>query len=215
MIAKLLDLAHRVVVDGDAFFADALLGKHFLFAVRIDAILTLCLGRLAQRLQVVGQVLLDRLGVAEDLRIDGNEAVADAAGIRAAGCVRRRAHREYRGEDLADHRIAVTLVAAELLGAAAERHDAAAGVGVDVAQHVRRVGGRLAVLIERPALRQGLAHLVVDFQFAARDDGRCRVKEEIVRLRRHGDGNRVRAEHGFLAERRHHDRFGVRAGDTD
>ena len=104
---------------------------------------------------------------------------------------------------------------AGLLARTAERHDAAAVLADDVGEHVRGVGGGHALRVKCPDGWQGIAVLVVDFEFAARDDGSRRIEPEGIGVSRRGDGDGIGAEHGLAAEGGDHDGLGIGAGDAD
>ena len=72
----------------------------------------------------------------------------------------------------------------------------------------------MAVLIQGPALGQGLFHLVVHLQLAPGDNGGGGVKEEVVRLGGEGAGDGVAAQHGLAAVGGHHDGLAVGAGEA-
>ena len=125
-----------------------------------------------------------------------------------------RAHGQNGGENLTQHTVAVALVAAQKLRGAAQRHDAAALLRHDIRQHVGGVGGGVTVLVQSPALGQGLFHLVVHFQLTPGDHRGGSVEEEIVRLRGERAGDGVGAQHGLPGEGGNHDGFGIGAGEA-
>ena len=139
----------------------------------------------------------------EIARRDRDEELAGAR--RAAGVVGegRRVDREVgagkpRGEDLDEEGHPRPLVAAS-------RHHGAA------LQRTGRVGGGLAVGIERPAERDGLAALLVDDDLALGDDaGRLVEDERLPPGARHGKRDRIGAEDRFRAAHR-----GDRGGCVD
>ena len=128
--------------------------------------------------------------------------------------VRGDAHGGDGRQQLDEHAVAVAFVGTEFLGAAAEGHDAAAGFRDDVFEDVFRVGGRVAVLVEGPAVRQFFLGLAVHLELAAGDDRGGGVEEEGIGFRRDRDGQRVTAEHGLRREGRDHDGFGVRGAEA-
>lgn len=90
-------------------------------------------------------------GIAEDSRIDDDEAVADTRlVIEGAALVRGVAHGKYGGKQFADHAPAIAFVAAGFLARAAERHNATALLADDVREYVGGVGGGLALGVKGP-----------------------------------------------------------------
>ena len=160
-------------------------------------------------------MLLDRGRVAKDGGIHRHKTVTGAALAAHVYVTGRRTLRKYGAENFTQHPVAVALVAAQRFRVAAQRHDAAAVLGDDVLQHVFRIGGRMSVLVQRPALGQRLAHLVVHFQLAAGDHSGGRVKEKGIGLGGHRQRDGVGADHGHTGISGHHNGLAVGHGHAD
>ena len=156
-------------------------------------------------------MLFNGSGVAEEGGVDGHEAMADVALAAGHAVVRCAAHRENGGEDLTQHTVAVALMAAQLLGAAAQRHDAAAILSDDVCQNIGSVCGRMSDLIQCPAHGQRHFHFVVHLQLAPGDNRGGSVEEEVIRLGGERAGNGVRAQHCLTAVGGNHNGLAVGA----
>ena len=154
-------------------------------------------------------MFLDRGRIAKDGGIHRHKTVTGAALAAHVYVTGRRTLRKYGAENFTQHAVAVALVAAQRFRVAAQRHDAAAVLGDDILQHVLGIAGGMAVLVQRPALGQRLAHFVVYFQLAAGNDGGGSVKKEGIGLGRNRQRNGVGAYHGHTGVGGHHDGLAV------
>ena len=119
VLAHIEDLHHGIVVDRNAVGHAICNRSHFLFTMGVDPLLALCLGSIPQLLQEGGEVLLDVLGIAEAGGVDCHKAVADLALSAGHAVVGGRALGQDGCEDLAEHAVAIALVAAQLLSGCA------------------------------------------------------------------------------------------------
>src|SRR5437867_6928411 len=217
VVPDLLQLLRHLRTERDSFLAVRLRAGIALLSVHVDPILALgfrALFQLARESVHVPPELLER---PERARVEGHEEMSDVGPLLVGVDLQpRRRAAQHAAQDVDHEGEPVAFVPAEVLALAAEREEAAAESGRERLQHPRGVRRTPSRLIDGPTGRDRLAEAVVDFHFAARHSRRRHIEDERFLLhRRRRQGDRVRAEDGDPAERRHDERRGGRHAHAD
>ncbi len=219
-----LQIDHVLLEGGVDRNAGLLAFEHdfvFLLAGRVDAFFAGSLLGIAQGAEDLAGRVLEVLQTAEGVDIDGDEEMAQmvrlllAFGAEAEQLLQEAALLQRGAQDFHDRRIAIALVAGRFFAQTAQRRQGGFALH-QVDQNLVGIRTGVALFVDDPTGRKLFARTAIDFDLATLRNGRRAVEEERERLiRRHTEGQRVRSEHVFNAERRGDGRTSVRARDTD
>ena len=209
----LVQLAHETGGERDALASAPLLALPLRLPGHVDAILSLRLRRVLQRLEEIVHVGLERGEVTESCDVDRAEEMSDvsAGPVRLAPGphIREAGAGQDPGQDIHHDGEAIALVAAQF-PRSAERREEARLVG-----HVR-ISGRLPLVVERPSRRDGVAPSAGDRELADRHGAGRHVEDErAVAPGGSGHRDRIGAEHRLAAVGRDNGGSRVRHAQAD
>ncbi len=139
-------------MDRNAVFQPLLHSDNFLFAMGINSIAALRQRSLTQLLQIGGKMRPDGLGIAKQIGIDGDKAMADQRSIILISFIAGKPLGENGAENFAEHTVAISFMAAGGFIGAAQRQDPAALMRRNAIENLRRAGAYLTLGIQSPAI---------------------------------------------------------------
>ena len=181
-VTELDHLGSEALGDRDTVDLSVLLSLVLLLTSGVDSVMALRLLRRPELSADIAHLLLELLEVSEALDINSKEEVPELDGdllpvLHAGERLHEVAGLQARGEDLDDDAVPVPLVPRAVLACAAEGE--AGGLARDeVLEDLGGVGDGLALVVDDPALGDGLALPVVHLDLASLDNRGCAVEAE-------------------------------------